>query len=57
MNEELQSRINELAKKKKTEGLSKDEQAEQARLYRMYIDGLKDQLKTSLDQAGIKPKG
>jgi len=57
MDEELQSRINELAKKKKIEGLSKDEQAEQARLYRMYIDGLKDQLKTSLDQAGIKPKG
>ncbi|MDD3898914.1 MAG: DUF896 domain-containing protein [Syntrophomonadaceae bacterium] len=57
MDEELKLRINELAKKKKFEGLTKDEQAEQASLYRMYIDELKDQLKTSLDQAGIKPKG
>ena len=56
MQEELKLRINELARKKKNEGLSADEQEEQAKLYRIYIDELKDQLKTSLHKAGYAPK-
>ena len=43
-------RINELAKKKKTVGLSPDELAEQAALRRSYLDNIKTQLKSTLEQ-------
>lgn len=56
MDEELKMRINELARKKRQEGLTSEEQEEQSRLYRIYIDEIKDQLKCALDKAGIKPK-
>ncbi len=56
MDEQLKLRINELAAKKKAEGLTSEEEAEQARLYRMYIDEVKEQLKCALDKADIKPK-
>ena len=56
MDEELTQRINELARKKKTEGLTSEAQADQTRLYRIYIDELKEQLKCALDQASIEPK-
>ncbi|MDD4775481.1 MAG: DUF896 domain-containing protein [Syntrophomonas sp.] len=56
MDEVLKMRINELARKKRQEGLTSEEQEEQARLYRIYIDEIKDQLKCALDKAGIKPK-
>lgn len=56
MQEELQLRINELAKKKKTEGLTAEEQEEQAKLYRIFIDEMKMQVKTALDNDGCKPK-
>ena len=39
--QEMIDRINQLAKKKKTEGLSEDEAAEQKALYREYIDAFK----------------
>ena len=42
-------RINQLAKKKKTEGLSEEEIAEQKKLYREYIDSFKDNLRFQLD--------
>ena len=42
-------RINELAKKKKTLGLTEEEQAEQKRLYREYIDAFKANLKAQLE--------
>lgn len=42
-------RINQLAKKKKTEGLSEEELAEQKKLYREYIDSFKDNLRFQLD--------
>ena len=42
-------RINQLAKKKKTEGLSEEELAEQKKLYREYIDSFKDNLSFQLD--------
>lgn len=56
MQEELKERINELARKKKSEGLTAEEQDEQAKLYRIYIDELKDQMKISLHKAGFDPK-
>lgn len=55
--EELIQRINELARKKKAEGLTSEEQVEQQKLYRTYLDSVRSQLTTQLDSAGIKPKG
>lgn len=46
-------RINELAKKKKTEGLTAEEQEEQKVLYRAYIDALKANLKAQLETIEI----
>jgi len=56
MEEKDQLRINELARKKKTLGLTMEEQAEQARLYHLYIEEMKDLVKKSLQDAGIKPQ-
>ena len=46
-------RINELAKKKKTEGLTAEEQEEQKVLYRAYIDAFKANLKAQLETIEI----
>lgn len=56
MQEELQLRINELAKKKKAIGLTPEEQEEQAKLYRTYIHEMKEQTKIALYNAGYQPK-
>lgn len=47
-------RINELARKKKTVGLTESEAAEQTRLRRQYIDEFKENLKATLDQVYIE---
>lgn len=47
------ARINELAKKKKTEGLTAEEQAEQKVLYRAYIDAFKANLRAQLENIEI----
>ena len=46
-------RINELAKKKKAEGITEEEQAEQKVHYRAYIDAFKANLKAQLDTIEI----
>ncbi len=46
---ELVKRINELAKKSREEGLTDAEKAEQATLRREYIDMIKGQVKSQLD--------
>lgn len=47
-------RINELAKKAKTEGLTEEEKAEQAKLRREYIDSVVGNLRAQLDNTYIK---
>ena len=56
LNEELYKRINELAKKKKQSGLTTEEQEEQQKLYRIYIDKMKSNVRTSLENQGLKPR-
>ena len=46
-------RINELARKKKTVGLTQAELAEQAALRRQYLDDFREGMKQTLDQVYI----
>lgn len=48
------ARINELARKAKTEGLTEEEKAEQAKLRRAYIDGVVGNLRAQLDNTYVK---
>ena len=50
---EMIDRINWLAYKKKTLGLSEAEQAEQKKLYREYLDAFRANLKAQLDAIEI----
>ncbi|MFU2163621.1 DUF896 family protein [Streptococcus pluranimalium] len=52
MNQEKINRINELAKKKKTVGLTDQEKQEQEKLRREYIDGYRQSLRHHIE--GIK---
>ncbi|MBQ9609977.1 MAG: DUF896 domain-containing protein [Lachnospiraceae bacterium] len=57
MTDEKIKRINELAHKSKTpEGLTDEEKAEQAILRREFIDSVKGNLKSQLDNIDIKEK-
>ncbi|MBQ8924430.1 MAG: DUF896 domain-containing protein [Lachnospiraceae bacterium] len=57
MTDEKIKRINELAHKSKTpEGLTDEEKAEQAVLRREFIDSVKGNLKSQLDNIDIKEK-
>lgn len=47
------SRINELAKKKKTEGLNEQELVEQKELYKEYLDIIRENLTAQLDNVEI----
>ena len=47
-------RINELARKAKTEGLTEEEKAEQAKLRREYADSVLGNLRAQLDNTYIK---
>lgn len=53
---QLINRINELAKKKKTTGLSLEEQIEQKELYTIYLDNIRSQLKAQLDNIEVVDK-
>lgn len=54
---ELIARINELARKQKTCGLTEEEKAEQAKLRRIYIDCIKDRVKDALDCVKFEEEG
>lgn len=56
MENELLQRINELAKKKKTEGLTPEEQAEQKKLYKIYLGDIRAQFDKTLDNVSVKNK-
>ena len=49
LTQEMIARINELARKKKSIGLTEEEAAEQKTLYRAYIDNIKENLMPLLD--------
>ena len=49
-------RINELARKKKTSGLTEEELAEQAALRKEYLDGYRENLKSMLDSIVVEEK-
>lgn len=58
MEKEKIDRINYLAKKKKTTGLSNEEQLEQKNLYKDYLGLMKSNMKVQLDNMVIdKPDG
>ena len=50
---ELIARINELAQKKRTVGLTEEEMAEQQKLRRQYLDSIRSQVKGMLDNIEI----
>lgn len=52
--DERVERINFLARKSRTEGLSEEEKAEQARLRREYIDIMKANLVNILDSTSVE---
>ena len=49
-------RINELARKSKTEGLTEEEKTEQATLRRLYIDSFKESLEGQLSSITVVEK-
>lgn len=49
-------RINELAKKAKTEGLSEEEKKEQDKLRKEYIKGIRESLRANLNSISIVEK-
>ena len=51
--QDMLDRINELYRKKKTEGLTEEEQAEQKVLYKEYIAAFRSNLKYKLDNIEI----
>lgn len=56
MNQEGINRINELAKKSKTVGLTQDEKAEQAKLRQEFIASVRMNLKSQLDNIDMEEK-
>ena len=56
MNEEKSARINELARKAKTVGLSDEEKVEQAKLRQEYIAVIRMNLRSQLDNIDIQEK-
>lgn len=58
INEQLIQRINELARKKRTQGLTEEEKKEQAELYKIYLKAIRGQVKQQLSRVRFvdKPK-
>ncbi len=54
--QEMIKRINELAAKKKSVGLTLEEEIEQKELYRMYLNNIRGQLKAHLDNITVVDK-
>lgn len=56
MDKQMLNRINELAKKKKTVGLTAEEQTEQKKLYEIYLGEIRQQFNATLDNVSVKEK-
>lgn len=56
MDKNMLNRINELAKKKREQGLSPEEQAEQKELYKVYLSEIRAQFDQTLDNVSVKEK-
>ncbi len=56
MENDLLQRINELAKKKKTVGLTDSELAEQKKLYKIYLGEIRTQFDRTLDNVSVENK-
>jgi len=56
MEKDILTRINELARKKKTEGLTEAELAEQKELYKIYLGSIRTQFESTLDNVSVKDK-
>ncbi len=56
MTEELLNRINELARKSRTEGLTEQEKAEQAQLRQQYIKGFRQGFENTMNNVYIMDK-
>ena len=54
MDQKTIDRINELARKSKSVGLSQEEKEEQARLRQEYIAAIRGNLRTQLDRIDVK---
>ena len=54
MDKKMIERINFLAKKKKTEGLSDAELKEQKELYKVYLAEIRGQFSSTLDNVSVK---
>lgn len=52
--ENLIARINELAKKKREQGLTQQEQAEQKELYKEYLAKFRNNLKVQIENTDVK---
>ena len=56
MDKQMIARINELAKKKKAEGLTPAEQEEQKKLYKIYLAEIRQQFSETLDNVSVEEK-
>lgn len=56
MDKNLLNRINKLAKKKREQGLTPEEQAEQKKLYKIYLGEIRTQFDKTLDNVSVKEK-
>lgn len=56
MDKEMLARINALAKKKKTVGLTPAEQEEQKKLYKIYLGEIRQQFSATLDNVSVEEK-
>ena len=54
MDKKMIERINELARKKKAEGLTEAEIAEQKALYKVYLAEIRGQFSQTLDNVSVK---
>ena len=56
MDKKMLDRISELSRKKRSIGLTAEEQAEQQELYKVYLSEIRAQFSSTLDNVSIKEK-